>query len=85
MLAEPHLSIAPRAIFHYACATGLRKELSSRAPSTVASNGERGREGRNWVNRGLWKKLLVIDKGDGGLLFSIKTRPIQSRPSIRHG
>ncbi len=78
MFAEPHLSIAPQEIFSRMC-NWLAEGASRRAPYDAVSNLSDGVSAQ-LGNQGLVKEIARYSQGDGGLLFSIETRPSKREP-----
>lgn len=78
MFDEPHLSIAPKAIFAR-MRDWLAEGIAGRAPYTGVSKVGEGvatRIGR----QGRVEEIARYTEGDGGLLFSIETRPVGRAP-----
>jgi pimeloyl-ACP methyl ester carboxylesterase len=74
MYAEPHLSIAPEDIFAR-MRDWLADGVTSRAPYALSSSVGKGVATRIGKN-GLVEEIARYTEGDGGLLFSIETRPV---------
>jgi dienelactone hydrolase len=79
MFDQPHLSIAPLAIFAL-MQEWLAKDVPTRAPyprRTANADGKLPDGAATRIGRdGLIEETARYKKGDGGLLFSIETRPV---------
>jgi dienelactone hydrolase len=78
MFDEPHLSIAPKELFAR-MRDWLAEGAASRTPYTLAikvGEGAATRIGK----QGLVEEIARYTQGDGGLLFSIETRPVGRTP-----
>jgi pimeloyl-ACP methyl ester carboxylesterase len=86
MFDEPHLSIAPEPIFALMC-EWLAKGVAHREPypPAQANAGADGRSPEGTTTRigrdGLVQETARYKRGDGGLLFSIETRPVGREPN----